>query len=404
MSAARNLAQKLSSIAGKHGPAAKLFQAETRPVVINGLRGAVAAAISWRLAAQRVCAMQSVDDARKAATTEKLSAVHEAETKILARMHGTPYEVMDVAVPVEYSASSSSSSAPAEYTIRTVVVGREHTDKVPIVLIHGYMMGAPAFFKLLPLLAKERTVYAVDIIGMGGSGRPPFDSKVSADHAEKMLVAPFERWADQMGLSQFALIGHSFGGFVASSWANRQPERIRSLGLLSPLLGWSEEKISNVEQRMENSWFGTAVDVAWRYHITPHSLVRRVPGFKRWLSSSNERRFASMSKLGEEEGRLMSEYVLHSMDMPASMEKTVTVCFGKWLRAADTSEGTIKERLSKLSMPIFAVNGDRDWMEAATSDELPNIKFEVLPGSGHHLYFDNPSGLAEIVFQHLKGL
>merc|ERR1712226_1832523 len=99
----------------------------------------------------------------------------------------------------------------------------------------------------------------------------------------------------------------------------------------------------------------------------------------------------------------MADYVLHSMDMPPSMEKTAVVCFGKWLRAADTSDGTIKERLSRLRMPIFAVNGDRDWMEAASNRELPNVEFEVLPGSGHHLYFDNPAGLAKIVTNHLKG-
>lgn len=128
------------------------------------------------------------------------------------------------------------------------------------------------------------------------------------------------------------------------------------------------------------------------------------PGFKGFLAESNERRFASMSKLGEDEGRLMSEYVINSMDMPASTERAVTVCFGKWLRAADTTHGTIKQRLSRLRMPIFAVNGDRDWMEAASKQELPNVQFEVLLESGHHLYFDNPNGLADIVNKHLKGV
>merc|ERR1712007_41159 len=84
------------------------------------------------------------------------------------------------------------------------------------------MMGAPAFFKLLPLLAAERTVYAVDIIGMGGSDRPPFNARsMSAEQAEDLLVEPFERWAKAMQLPAFVLVGHSFGGFVAGCWATR---------------------------------------------------------------------------------------------------------------------------------------------------------------------------------------
>lgn len=337
---------------------------------------------------------------------DKLVAIHEAEGRILSRMPDTPYVTRDVPVPLDTGRRCLWESPKTEYSMRTVIVGREHKDRLPIVLIHGYMMGAPAFFKLLPYLARERTVYVVDIIGMGGSERPPFDARrATAEESEQLFVDAFEGWARSVGLEEFALLGHSFGGYVAACWATRHPGRVRCLGLLSPLLGWSDEKIASIEDRMGDSLWRHVVDAAWAHHITPHSLVRRIPWFKTWLKGSNERRFQGMaSDVTEEEGRLLSEYVVASMDMPASTERAATVCFEKWLKAHEGTTGTIKQRLAGLDVPMFAVYGERDWMEAAKPVELPGCSFFTLPGSGHHLYFDNPAGLAAHIFERLAAL
>ena len=110
------------------------------------------------------------------------------------------------------------------WPIHTVIVGTEHTDKAPIVLVHGFMMGAACFFKWYPLLAKERTVYAIDIIGMGGSGQPPFShDRQTPELAEKLLVEPFMNWATAMGSLSSLLL-------AASPWdlelASAQPKPV----------------------------------------------------------------------------------------------------------------------------------------------------------------------------------
>jgi len=334
----------------------------------------------------------------------RLGKVREAEKRILALMSGTSFEALDVPVPLDAGRRCFLEKPKTEYSIRTIIVGKEHRGKLPIVLIHGYMMGAPAFFKLLPLLAAERTVYAIDIIGMGGSERPPFDaSNITAEEAEDLLTHPFERWAEAMKLSEFVLAGHSFGGFVASCWATRSPDSVKALFLLSPLLGWSNKRISQIEERVGDSIWAALIDAAWANHITPHSLVRRVPGFKSWLARSNERRFQGMaSNVTTEEGRLMSEYVVASMDMPSSTERAATVCFEKWLRPVSTTSGTIKQRVARLTLPVCAIYGDRDWMEPASRDELPQCKFIVLRDSGHHLYWDNPVELADQILSEIQ--
>merc|ERR1712062_936919 len=95
-------------------------------------------------------------------------------------------------------------------------------------------------------------------------------------------------------MGEFDLLGHSFGGFVCTAWASRNPSHIRNLGLLSPLLGYSDERIDRVKQRMQS--VACVVENAWAHHITPQALVRWVPGVKGWFERASARRFQSMAQ------------------------------------------------------------------------------------------------------------
>merc|ERR1712190_432369 len=101
--------------------------------------------------------------------------------------------------------------------------------------------------------------------------------------------------------------------------------------------------------------------------------------------------------MSAEEIKLLSEYVVATMATPASAEAAGAVCFEPFCKPVEINGATIKQRLKQLTVPMFAINGDNDWMEAANSDELPNCKFHILENSGHHLYFDNPEELTAIV-------
>merc|ERR1712032_952377 len=145
-----------------------------------------------------------------------------------------------------------------------------------------------------------------------------------------------------MGLSEFALVGHSFGGFVCSVWATQHPHRIKCLGLLSPLLGFSDERLSRYEPSADDPWQRRAmeciIETVWAHHITPQSLVRWIPGAKGWFERSSQGRFQTLaSDVTEEEGRLLSEYIVATMDTPASTEQAPLVCFGPLLRPVEVA-------------------------------------------------------------------
>jgi pimeloyl-ACP methyl ester carboxylesterase len=53
--------------------------------------------------------------------------------------------------------------------------------------------------------------------------------------AREQLARVVLDWAAMQGMERFDLIGHSFGGSVSVTVADQQPERVRSLGLITPL-------------------------------------------------------------------------------------------------------------------------------------------------------------------------
>lgn len=343
---------------------------------------------------------------------QKLPRVHKAEADILSLMP-IPFEARDVMVPLDVKPRCSLCIKRGcccgyhpeiyEWPVHTVVVGSEHDDKLPIVLVHGFMMGAACFFKLYPMLAAERRVYAIDVIGMGGSGQPPFRAdSITPEGAEDLLVEPFVQWAQAMALGEFVLLGHSFGGYVSAAWAARDPGRVKHLGLLSPLLGWTDDRISRAVNREGSSWqrkaFTSIVESAWGHHITPQTLIRWIPGAEGFFKKNAEKRFGRGQQLTEEECAFLAEYTVATMLTPASFEAAATVCFEPFCKPVEMAGGTIKARLAGLKTPMFAIYGDRDWMDQATSEEIPNCRFHILSDSGHHLYFDNPEGLSKMIF------
>src|SRR6266567_1854275 len=93
----------------------------------------------------------------------------------------------------------------------------------PLVLLHGYMVSHWCWRHVIPALAAEHDVIALDLLGFGESDRPPatefrYDA---AAHMETVLAV-----LDALGVERAALMGHSMGGAGALYAAARRPERV----------------------------------------------------------------------------------------------------------------------------------------------------------------------------------
>ena len=97
-------------------------------------------------------------------------------------------------------------------------------------LVHGLLGYSFSWRHALPVLSEKATVYAVDMLGVGFSDRPPnLDCRFRA-HAERLLA-----FLDGVGITSCDLLGTSHGGAVVMMAAALAPERVRRLILVAPV-------------------------------------------------------------------------------------------------------------------------------------------------------------------------
>ena len=111
-----------------------------------------------------------------------------------------------------------------------------------LVMLHGYGAGLGFFYKNFEGLSRVPgwKVYALDLLGMGRSSRPPFrihakDRQGSITEAENWFIDALEEWRIQKKIDRFTLLGHSLGGYMAVAYALKYPGHLNKLVLASPV-------------------------------------------------------------------------------------------------------------------------------------------------------------------------
>lgn len=117
----------------------------------------------------------------------------------------------------------------------------ETTDQ-NLVILHGYGAGLGFFYNNFEGLSRARgwQLYALDLLGMGRSSRPPFkltakQREQQITEAEDWFVDALEEWRITRKIDRFTLLGHSMGGYMAVAYALKYPGRLNKLILASPV-------------------------------------------------------------------------------------------------------------------------------------------------------------------------
>ncbi len=144
--------------------------------------------------------------------------------------------------------------------------------RMPLVMLHGLGGGIPSFHKNFKGLYEDREVYAIDLPGFSLSSRLQFAG--DAKDCTTLYVEMLDKWRRRMKLDRFILLGHSFGGYIASNYTMQYPSRVHHLVLLDPWGIMPKQE----DQVVKGSvlWQKCAMELSALTRSNPFGLLRSV--------------------------------------------------------------------------------------------------------------------------------
>jgi pimeloyl-ACP methyl ester carboxylesterase len=205
-------------------------------------------------------------------------------------------------------------------------------------------------------LSANRPFYAFDLLGFGRSSRPPFS--LDPIVAEAQFVESIEDWRKEMGLKEFILLGHSFGGYLATSYSLKYPDYVKSLILADPW-GFPEHSDEEKPDTPVPLWISLIVNAS-RF-VSPMSIFRAsgqlgVSLFK-LLRPDFRKKF--MTILDDPE--IVYSYLYHANNYHPSGEAG----FQSIARYFGFAKNPMIRRIDKVKagMPIWFIYGSRSWID-----------------------------------------
>ncbi|KAJ6412064.1 hypothetical protein OIU84_005183 [Salix udensis] len=276
-------------------------------------------------------------------------------------------------------------------------------DSPTLVMVHGYGASQGFFFRNFDALASRFKIIAIDQLGWGGSSRPDFTCK-STEETEAWFIDSFEEWRKAKNLSNFILLGHSFGGYVAAKYALKHPEHVQQLILVGSA-GFSSESDSKSEwlTRFRATWKGAVLNHLWESNFTPQKVIRGLgplgPDMVRRYTTARFGAYSTGEVLAGEECKLLTDYVYHTLAAKASGELCLKYIFsfGAFARKP------LLQSAPEWKVPTTFIYGFQDWMNyegAQQARQLMKVPCEIIrvPKAGHFVFIDNPTGFHSAVF------
>jgi pimeloyl-ACP methyl ester carboxylesterase len=253
-----------------------------------------------------------------------------------------------------------------------------------LLLIHGMAGSARTWAEVVPLLARDFTVLAPDLIGHGESGKPVGDYSLGA------YASGLRDLLAVLGIERATLVGHSFGGGVAMQLAYQHPECCERLVLVdSGGLG------------REVSWVLRSLTLPGAEVLAPVLF----PAFVRDWGSTIGRLFADR---GLRSGRIAESWRAYaSLTEPANRQ-----AFVRTIRAVVDPGGQTVSARDRLylaaKVPTLIIWGDQDGIipvshGIAAHEAIPGSRLEIISGTGHFPHVEEPVRFAGILSEFVAG-
>jgi pimeloyl-ACP methyl ester carboxylesterase len=249
----------------------------------------------------------------------------------------------------------------------------------PLLLVHGWPQTWYQFRMVMPALARDFTVIAVDQRGIGLSDKPEsgYDSGSQANDLVALM--------DALGFGRFAVLGFDTGMPIAYALAADHRDRVERLVV-------GEALITGVTPSPPLLHAPAALNKRlW------HIAFNRIGGeVNEALVQGREEIYFGAEYANSAGTPLPAATVRYYIERLQSSRDALRGSFG-WYRAIDTDVvQNAQRRTQRLSLPVLAIGGDKSGGEnAANTMRLvaDNVQAMVIPNCGHWLAEEQPDAV-----------
>ena len=234
---------------------------------------------------------------------------------------------------------------------------------IPVLLLHGMDTVQPQA-AFLDLLGKDTEIIAPSSPGFGNTKRPAdFDTMYDLVHLYLAVL-------DELPYDKLALVGLSFGGWLAAEVAAACSHKLNRLVLVDPV----GIKLGDRESR----------DILDVFNANP-TEVRRCS----WHDAKNAPDYDAMTD---------EELVIHARNREA-------LCLYGWHPCLYNPQ--LKQWLGRIRAPTLLLWGASDRVVTpdygrAYAGLIPGARFEIIEDAGHHSEIEQPERFAERVAAFLR--
>lgn len=239
----------------------------------------------------------------------------------------------------------------------------------PVLLVHGITSYSFLWRNILPELARNYDVIAVDLLGCGNSDMSLDISYAIRDHTEYL-----HEFVTDLGLPPFHFVGHDLGGGIGQIFAIKHPDLLLDLSLLNTVAYdfWPVQPITAMRTPIVRSLLMATLDMG-----VFRLVVKR--GIHNPERVTQELMDYFMAPFQTQEGRKAFLHFARSLDNHNLTE--------------------IEEDLRRLDLPVLILRGEEDpYLSGEIAQklhrEIPGSKLVLLPGASHFFQEDVPKQIS----------
>ncbi|HET9140087.1 alpha/beta fold hydrolase [Actinophytocola sp.] len=269
-------------------------------------------------------------------------------------------------------------TAPA---LSTVTLGdgmtlayRELGSGPPVLLLHGWPTSSYLWRDVMPAIARDNCVIALDLPGFGGSDKP-LDVRYDFDLYARVL----DGFLDKLEMDPVDIAVHDIGGPIAVHWALRNPGRVRRLALLNTLL------YPEFHPEVMEFAVGLARPETRDRMVSPEGL-------------------ADILRLGLADPDRLTDEVVAEVRRPFADPDARLALARAGFNLSVRGFAEIATGLPRLDVPVRIIYGERDRIlpdvaetMARVRRDLPHAEVTTLPDCGHFIQEEAPQQVGELL-------